>query len=532
MAKVASFLIKPAKVMLFAFCVGVVAWLCFSSVYYASGIGYFDHAEPNIASVAAFWLRGFVIYHTKNSPYIYSLLYGPLPVLINALFQQISFNTIVASKIPGVIALIAGLICFYFALIKNNISSSKAVVALALLCLGYCYFTNTAYWDRPDSYILLFVSLALWLLSVDTNISIFKVVAIGLCVGSATACKIHGSLYFIPFLVLILTTHAKDPLRNQKTALLLGAAALGAFWMFILHGIDLKPYIFWLCLATKQGLLFHSFKDNVQFAIPLLLAVGACYAFDDGIAIFASFAICILLLCIIGAKPGAGTHHIMPMIPVAIFLTALRYERVSVARRRVAQLAAIALVGIVVPTAIHKQLRLWHYLRSANANSLAAQEIKKIISSNSGLIAMGYTSDKQVRPTFLMPMLVAKKNGILLIDAAALMDMEFSGLKISKAALDNISKCKIPTIVLPKYGKPWTITNWYNGAPLFSSEWQSTFQKVYKLKRVGEYFSIYKCTSKSIVALLRGRPGGTSPKHSIAAPATFHKTPYRTNDFL
>lgn len=109
-------------------------------------------------------------------------------------------------------------------------------------------------------------------------------------------------------------------------------------------------------------------------------------------------------------------------------------------------------------------------------------------------IGMGYGSNYEA--TYYRTALVFAGNRIL-VDAAALMDMQESGLGIPSQTIEALDSCQTQIWLIPKGDKPFEINNFYPPYnQLFSERFKNVFLKRYKLREQTKYFDIWVCKER------------------------------------
>ena len=141
---------------------GLIAIAGFARIagWYAGSHSYYDFAEPTIAAIAWLFKRGQPIYHAMDAADRYSHMYGPAAFFLPASFMGDS-PSIPGTKLIGLKLTLMTLSFIGFSLHETtrNLRRTLALTGLfALLCL---MFRNTAFWIRPDSWMLMYASLAL-----------------------------------------------------------------------------------------------------------------------------------------------------------------------------------------------------------------------------------------------------------------------------------------------------------------------------------------------------------------------------------
>jgi hypothetical protein len=201
------------------------------------------------------------------------------------------------------------------------------------------------------------------------------------------------------------------------------------------------------------------------------------------------------LVVVIASKPGAGAHHLIPFLALHAYLFQRLYVDVrtvgtngdSMELNAVAAIAA-AVIGVAWPTMHSYALLLGFDLRSPEQGLQRDELLRWSVQYPEGMMgATDYTSYDLVN---LRPWLTV--HGTLQTDYGAFMDLEFSGVDDRPLQM-AFDRCDIPFVYMPKSGEPFTLTNGYNGQPLFSDSLRGRFAARYSLVAEGRYFDVFRC---------------------------------------
>lgn len=192
------------------------------------------------------------------------------------------------------------------------------------------------------------------------------------------------------------------------------------------------------------------------------------------------------LITFIGAKPGAGIHHMLPFVPVNAYLIYRLNPDLDVPCARILKIIYFSLIFpsvFAIATVYTPLIKTW------NDFGGAIKELQSFNNEYPGLV-MGITDYKNYPYTFLRAVL----NGTQ-IDYASYMDLQFAGVSDS-TMVKKMEDCTIKYIILPKDGIPFSTINPYTEEYLFSLKIQQCFYAQYKPIENRVYFNIYKCTNK------------------------------------
>lgn len=467
-------------------------WLIGTALGYLLTPLFFDHAEASIAAVAALWLKGGQIYTDLADVSRHSLLYGPWPYLVAAFFQKLGDAPLILSKVPGVLNLVLLLTAYIFlgkALKATKLQIFLSVALISTILLGFYQFS---YWNRPDSYLMAYVSLGLLVITVDSVSPWFAYLGIGVLAGLASNSKLHGVLYFTPLVI-----HFLEAKKNQWSFVKLFSAAfvfiLALISPFLLANVGAENYMSWLKMASKHGIVIKDLIKNITFIscfiLPLVFfGFHRKYKFTFGALIFAG-----LLVAVAASKPGAGPHHFIPFIPVIVWWAVREYLLLPQSQQQKLSIVWVAFVLTISLNAVNRQKRivaLFSQTKQRVSEFADLQKINKEIPE--GSLELGISDNPQYESTFYKAFLVSQGRG-LLFDGAALMDMKASGMDVPETTLSALKTCQVPYFVMPKEGVPWSILNFYGDTPLFTQDLQNAFAAHYEKQRETDFFAVYKC---------------------------------------
>lgn len=498
------------KISLIAACFLIVNYIVLLALY-ATHNNFFDHAESNIATVSWLFQKGKPIYHELESAERYSIPYGPMLYVINGFFLNLLKPSLFSAKIGGILAGGLSLLLIFYTL--------KKIVGfqIAIFCSGYIslifisiysYFAAATFWNRSDSFLLMFV--ALGLLTALRTTSWLAILGSALSIGISVNLKIHGILYFLPIYILFYFRHGIYSVLLS----ILGFIILAILPFIYLPQVSLTNYIIWLNEFGQQGLSLNLLKGNIIWSLYLLAPILFLFIYfkiinNNEFNVFLKknkyFIISILVslfgVAILGSKQGAGMNHLLPLIPPWAYLFALTLSQaIAVERKRSFKdinkyyyCLYISLIGaLLTVTLIRASFNESRFIDlSSKYHDEPVQEINEIIKSYSGItIGMGYGGDYDL--TYYRPILVYQGNPYL-IDAVSMMDSEFLRKGIPTETLKALSSCQTNLWLIPKGGLPFKLYNYFNQRQVFSEEFQSTFLLNYELRHHTKHYNLWFC---------------------------------------
>lgn len=483
----------------------------FILVLYATHNNFFDHAEANIATVSWLFQTGKPIYHELDSAERYSIPYGPMLYVMNGFFLSLLKPSIFSAKIGGILAGGMSLLLIFYTLKK--IIGSK----IATFCSGYIslifisiyfYFAAATFWNRSDSFLLMFVALGL-LTAVITN-SWMAILFSALSLGISVNLKIHGLFYFLPIYILFYFRHG----LYSTLFSILGSLILAIYPFFCLPQVSLVNYIFWLHEFSIQGLSIKLFIGNIAWSVYLLSPILFLLMYfkiinKNQFNIFlqqhklfiVSIFISLLFVAVLGSKQGAGMNHLVPFIPILAYLFALTLSQVITAEKQhqfqdLNQLYYCLYISLVCScltmTVVRGAINESQFIGLANKyQNEPLQEINEVLKSYPRVtIGMGYGGDYDL--TYYRPILAYHGNPYLL-DAVSMMDSEFLGKETPTATLKALKSCQTYLWLIPKGSLPFQLYSYFNQQQVFNEKIKSAFLLNYELRSYTKHYNLWFC---------------------------------------
>jgi hypothetical protein len=479
---------------------GAIAIYATIAIWYAVGArSYYDFAEPTVACIAWLFDRGLPIYHAVDAAERYAHMYGPLAFMMPGWFLAATAPGIIASKLAGVLTGLLSVAAVYR--LMRSATTARRALALtglfALLCLTY---RNTSFWIRPDSFTLLFASLAL-LFATTSRRGWLAAIGVGISTGVLVNLKLTGPLYALPAFALLYTSFGGGLGRGAKLLLLaLTATVVVAMTPFVAwSNVSLANYLTWVKTSAGNGLLWSLLRHNAEWTLFLLVPLASTFANTatpsaapgaaarSRMLVSASLLVGILAVAFAAAKPGAGPYHLLPFWPAVLYLVALHAEALP---------AAFVIATMIVASL--QQLYFIGVMRSADdAMADAAADVVTFVDANPGrTIAMGYANAGE-RWTYVRPAIVFR-TGRYPIDAPAVQEFEMSGLAVPDATIEALRRCDTDIWLIPKGATPFDGPNKYPSmqfAPLFPETFKRLFVETYVHDAAHDtrYFDVWRC---------------------------------------
>jgi hypothetical protein len=316
-------------------------------------------------------------------------------------------------------------------------------------------------------------------------------VFVGVLCGLCEASKIHGFIYFLP--IAAFCFEKKPETWSWRLFLLtILMATVFSFLPFLLPQINFWNFYQWLRATSRHGLSFSLFVDNVTYATPYLVGLYLCGFSNMAKKTYLVLVLSVFVACLFGSLVGAGTHHLLPFIPLIIYFGSYSYFSLDERQKTKAQIFLSAFLLALTYDAFISQKAMVKYFATVPEQIRQFKDLKVLRSKVSGPVEIGYGENRQLEMSYFKPHFVAHGDS-LLVESDALMDMGASRIPLPESTFRALKTCQIPYMILPKGGKPWTLTSGF-GFRLFPDDWINEFQKDYSPIENSEYYSLYQCT--------------------------------------
>lgn len=495
-----SFSVRPSVGRLVLLLASITMILAYATLvtWHLRQPAFFDQAEPTIPAVAAVFGAGRPLYPALDAPERYAHIYGPALFLSQAAALKLLGPSIVASKTPGAVAILIGLIVAY-AVFRRRVDARSAIAGTAMCALVFSAFDNVSYWTRSDPLIVLCVVAGLYAAHLQNRA--LSAIALGVSTGIAVNLKFTGPLYLMPAFALALAEHGA---RTAATAALLAVPVAVA--PFLVPNISPGHYVDYVELSARNGLAPARLRQNIEWAAwlaaPLAAVViggwKAAQVRKGAPGHLIALVLSVAAVTVLAAKPGGGPFHLMPFVPVltyavlwmtpAPFLSGLRGS-ICVAFTLTALSLGLSDQALIVRTVSGRNLET------------AIADLRRFSDRHAGRqIAVGYAGTSYLshaRPE------VVFRTGDYLLDAPAVQEHRLSGLALPESTIRAILDCRVEFWLIPRGAEPFAVPNAYaphGPAEVFPRDFRDAFLRRYE--RTGEIggFDIWECT-----------PGGQEP---------------------
>jgi hypothetical protein len=308
--------------------------------------------------------------------------------------------------------------------------------------------------------------------------------------------KLHGFIYLIPAATV---TIARIETSRSRFVIAITAglcAAAVALLPFFGSGVSLVGYLQFLRVVSEHRWLASLFVENVLFFFVLLAALAVTWiwrkqAFESSERwFFAALLFSAAMIVLIGAKNGAGSYYLLPLVPVFIYGIAIGCAQSVTAVRGMAALIFIAIFLAYGPNLLLDMQR-WKYLYQVNA----PQEREKITELRNYIgtypDAQIGVSDDNHYPSYFYRVFSVWNGQPLHVDFSAWMDLAYGGVD-EKYIIRFVERCTVKTWILP-VGYPFMQINWYNNLPLVSDNFRRTFFANYRQIKIDDAYQVWRC---------------------------------------
>jgi hypothetical protein len=437
---------------------------------------YLDHIEGNVVIAGWLLLHGTPLYAIQDGVTQFTGVYGPLGYLAAVPGLLLGGPTIIASKWPGLLAMLAtlGLTALRF----RRAPPMAAMHGLFFLVAGCAALSPMSFWIRPDPFEMLLVAVGL---AVATS-----PIGVGICIGLAVGFKIHAFLYFLPILFELWTRRgwlAAPPL--------VACTALTFLAPFLVPGISLHDYLATIARlvggrAYTGELLAPVFAYAVALALPVLLPLRRQLASSDrrfAVVTLASLALLIYPALI----PGAGPYHFLPLLPV-----------LAEARKRLRPIgigAEFAVFPLLFFAAATTSLCLSQIAERQGWHAYADEALTLARQAPPGSVDIGYGDTKRSYQIAQLAKTELSLNGYpRWVDAQILMELRQSGVDGSRRWIPYLTECRVRRWLIPRGEGPFAMRSYfYDDGLVFDDAFRAAFAAHYRPVGESAHFTIWEC---------------------------------------
>lgn len=483
--------------------IGIILILL-TSFAYLTWTGFGEQGEVQFASVSAMLYQGYPLYTELDAAGRYSLQHGPIVYLVAGAVMKLFGASYLTAKFVGAVAPILALIIswFWFAKLttKRNAFLLLGLQSWILLHWHHIFFI------RPDSLMLLTMATSMAIVT-TTKKKWLLILGLAIPMGIMVNLKIHGIIYFLPVVALVYRQLTWKHRWN-----IIGITLLVAISPFILPGISLTNYLIWVTQSVHHGFSFKNFIPKIamilEFSI-ILFSIGNIYGFNFRTFykkhedMFWVLSGAIIITSIIGSKSGSGTNHIMPFVPIFVYLTimllnvtqtkgmALPQTTRSKFVRGMSYALLTAMILVTLIGGVSREMSFLKIIYEDNHDSvIILSELRSIEKQYEGnKIALGYGENSYIKYRNFLPYLVFSGNP-LLVEVVAIMDMKAAKIPIPPATIKAIEDGMIPVWLIPAGEKPFAM-GYKDGEPMFDESFRQSFLHYYQVVEKTPHFDIW-----------------------------------------
>jgi len=480
----------------------LVALMAYPSlaIWYASDPHFFDNAEPVMPIVGWLFDAGRPVYPAIDAAERYAHIYGPFAFIAHGWVLRLFGPSILASKGLGASAGLLSLALTYL-LARRHVRRPQALVLTGLCALLLLLFRHYSFWARPEPLQLLAVSAALFFATMQPGY--VAAVLSGAAMGVLWNLKITGPMYTLPVFALLSSR------GGWKRCTAAGGLALGvaAFPFVYYENVSWPQYLGWLRLSGSTGLLLSTLRQNLEWAGYLCLPLAlSYYAVPRSVRprspswrnVLAALGVGVTGVVIAAAKPGAGPYHLIPFLPIVVFIVAWHLAELSpraMVDRHVAP-AGLAFVMTAVLIAEAQEAQFVTTMRERNRLK-ESDDIVQFVDSHSGTVAMGYGATESL--SLERPVLVFRY-GSYLLDQPAIREHQLQGLELPPATTRAIAECQVNYWLIPRGEAPFSGRNGYAAVllqPLYPEDFRKVFERTHSIVEATRYYDVWQCYGAS-----------------------------------
>lgn len=462
--------------------------------------GFVDHVQTTITVMSYMAVNGKEVYSPPAAAGIYGMPYGPILFLANGLGLLLVQSTL-GSKLPGIVALISALAAMAQPLqrqLKNRVALFLALASLLALLLPYGLF---AYWNRPESFLLLCAALALAALQLPR---VAANLAMGMLLGLAAGLKLHGFVFVAPAALALIGRDAGW--RRKAVSALVQALTGAAVFLapFSLSNVSAAGYYDYLSMAAGHAVDLWMLGVSLAFAAAFVGPPALVYAWRRPVLasedrwLLCGFLAATAAAVLVAGRVEAGPYHILPMIPVGLYATAVVADRSKAGRQLPLAQANLWAAGLVLALLAggtgflrnYGGLSVVELLQNRPAMTEATAELVDLARQYPE--AQMAVSDDDRYWLAMQDAALVMRSGRIAIDYATWMDLVFVGAD-SNRLMRYVDRCAVPAWIMPGAGTPFSLRSLYTGAPLFSDDFRRQFLENYVEARAGRFYRVWTC---------------------------------------
>ena len=480
---------------------GIAAYTLYTLFAYVVWDGYFDHVEPHLAIVAWQYLEGVPLYRDLASPDVQVNTYGPLMYGVQALALALFGGSMTVGKATAAVASALSV-----AVLAAHLWRRYGLLAAAMGTLFFLSFllrhAPGPFLGRPDAFMILLTAAALAIRDMGGGRpgGVAAPLLLGACMGLAVNFKIYSAVFFLPVFVDLFFRQPYGQ-RWVSTVFAVGAGALACLAApFALPGISAPAYIEGILgllsgYGSSGGAALVNLKNALPYLLPVLVLAmaalrGGTVGRRDAVGVLVLAATTALVFYPAG-KPGAGSHHFLPLAPIAAELL-VRTVRGLEADRRLRLLALSVVPVFLLVISIPVQKRVWRNMNNFDA-AAAAAEVDQAQRQRPGEtmgMAFGETAESY-KLSFLGARLVFAGHPVP-IGTMSLMELKRAGVPLPLELRRRMLSCATRHWLVPKGEHPFAMGSNYGGG-LFDGAFIEAFAEAYEPTQSLAFYDLWSC---------------------------------------
>lgn len=488
---------KPIRWLLTIWALSGIMLAVAAGLLYLRWDGFSEQGEVTFSAVSWLLYKGCPLYTALDAADRYSLQHGPNIYLVIGGVMKLLGPSYMTAKLANVLALFL-VILFSWLWLSKLVKKQDALwlVGLESWLLLHWHYSFAA---RPDSLMLLCVTVSMYIVTTARN-RLLIILGTGISLGLIINLKVHGIFYLLPIILI-----AYQQLNRRSLVAIAAVAMSVAIGPFLLPQVSFVNYMLWLTQSAHMGISLGNVLAKVVLVFELSMigvAVGVIGKINLRRFYQQHRTIILILLgslivpAIVGSKPGSGTNHLMPYIPVYIYIMSLLAadiraktgERAGLIRTRLAinlsRAFLIALLILVTISGVGKSISLIKP-KSNGDRAAVIQELLLIEKLYSGMtMEVGYGEERSLQAYRDYAVLLVFHGNPYLVDKVALGDMRGTGLPVPDATIDKVKEGAVKIWLIPADNTPFAIHE-------FDESFREAFFQNYRLTARTRYFDIW-----------------------------------------
>jgi hypothetical protein len=269
---------------------------------------------------------------------------------------------------------------------------------------------------------------------------------------------------------------------------------------FLFPDVSLLNYIAFLRATLQHGfsgvLLVLNLRFGTVLAMPVLFLAWRRWRGEPQpcLAMGLAYLVSEMVVCLIGAKNGAGPTHLLPFLPAFVFFLVEAVRAIPFAGGEDFRAASLSVGFLAVAVAYAPSFAANFYsLRGWDrvVDNPAFQREATRLYLDYPAATMGPGDDASYSLTEYKVIGVFA-GGPLTFDPTTWMDLQKGG--VPEGVVDRmLIGCRTPFWIIPKGGPPFTKTSPYDPDLMFSDRFRALFHDRYSMVRDAIYYTVWAC---------------------------------------